>query len=189
MTSENTSRYEPLPVDDVNLDLRNPRIAKWVEMYKGAITAEQMSLALGAADSHSDEGGTTFASLRESIRTNGRIIHPIIVNREPTGRLVAIEGNTRVLIYREFRQQDGGGRWDTIPAMVYDNLSDSEIDAIRLQSHLVGPRPWDPYSKAKYLDQLSNSQHLTIAQIVDFCGGRQREVQDYIAAYREMEKN
>ena len=72
--------------------------------------------------------------------------------------------------------------------MVYDNLSQAEIDAIRLQAHLVGPRDWDPYSKAKYLDHLRNAKHLTLDQIVDFCGGRKREVLDYISGYTEMEK-
>jgi hypothetical protein len=71
--------------------------------------------------------------------------------------------------------------------MVYEGLAERDVDAIRLQAHLVGPRAWDPYSKAKYLDLLRNSQHLTLDQIVDFCGGRKKEVLDYIASYHDME--
>ena len=182
-------QYKLLPVMDINLDVANPRIAKWIEMYGSKITAEQMSMALGAGDDSEGDGGTTFRSLREAIKTSGGIIHPIIVNKERTGRLTVIEGNTRTLIYREFLGQKLKGNWKNIPAMVYDNLSKAEIDAIRLQAHLVGPRPWDPYSKAKYLNHLRNSEHLTNAQIVDFCGGRSREVQDYIAAYHDMENH
>jgi hypothetical protein len=148
-----------------------------------------MSLALGAGDSQAENSSTTFYSLRESIKTNGGIIHPIIVNRETQGRLVVIEGNTRTLIYREFKQKELKGDWGTIPAMVYEGLGEKEIDAIRLQAHLVGPRDWDPYSKAKYLDLLRNSQHLTMAQIVDFCGGRKKEVLEYIAGYQDMESH
>ena len=181
------SAFERAPVDQLELDMRNPRIAKWVEMYGNTISAEQMSLALGAGDGQSDDNSTTFYSLRESIKTNGGVIHPIIVNREAGGRLVVIEGNTRTLIYREFKQQKLAGDWSKIPAMVYEGLSARDIDAIRLQAHLVGPRAWDPYSKAKYLDLLRNSQHLTLAQIVDFCGGRKKEVLDYIAGYQDME--
>ncbi len=179
--------FQQLAIDSVEQDLGNPRIARWIEMYGGKITAEQMSLALGAADSSTGDGGTTFASLRESIRTHGRIIHPILVNREATGRLVVIEGNTRVLIYREFSKQGVAGDWDEIPAMVYSGLSQQHIDAIRLQAHLVGPRQWDPYSKARYLNHLRNAEHLTLDQIVDFCGGEKKVVLDYIAAFHDIE--
>ncbi len=189
MTNASGSEFNLLPVDLLELDLSNPRIAQWVEMYGGSINPEQMSLALGKADAHSGEGSTTFHSLRESIRTSRGIIHPILVNRKTDGTLVVIEGNTRTLIYREFKEQGVSGDWDRIPAMVHDELSPQEIDAIRLQAHLVGPRQWDPYSKAKYLEHLRNTQHLTMAQVVDFCGGRDREVSDYIAAYHDMESH
>lgn len=179
--------FQRLPIDSVELDLGNPRIARWIGMYGSNITAEQMSLALGAADSHTGNSGTTFASLRESIRTHGRIIHPILVNREANGRLVIIEGNTRVLIYREFNRQGVSGDWDEIPAMVYGDLSQQDIDAIRLQAHLVGPRQWDPYSKARYLKHLRDAENLTLDQIIDFCGGEKKVVLDYIAAFNDIE--
>lgn len=189
MVGTRISRYESLPIDDLSLDARNPRIAKWIEMYGGEITAEQMALALGAGESEvgSGQNYTTFTSLRESIRANGGIIHPIIVNKANDGRLVVIEGNTRTLIYKEFRDQNQEGNWELIPSIVYEDLSEASVDAIRLQAHLVGPRPWDPYSKAKYLDYLRNCEHLTTEQIVEFCGGNRREVIQYIDAYNDME--
>ena len=154
MNGSSCCAFDLVPVDGLELDLTNPRIAKYVEMYGSKISAEQMSLALGAGDSQTEEGSTTFYSLKESIKTNGGVIHPIIVSKHDDGRLVVIEGNTRTLIYREFCEQAIPGDWAKIPAMVYRGLSLADIDAIRLQTHLVGPRPWDPYSKAKYLDHL-----------------------------------
>lgn len=159
-------------------------------MYGESVTAEQISLALesGAGRSGTESGSnTTYISLRDSIKTNGGIIHPIIVNKTLDGKYVVIEGNTRVQIYREFKANSTQGNWGTIPAMVYNNLNKAQIDAIRLQAHLVGPREWDPYSKAKYLHYLSNQEYLTIAQIVDFCGGNKLEVNNYINAYIDME--
>ena len=188
MPADNACSYELLDVKAIQLDLSNPRISQYIEMYGGEISAEQMSLALGAGDSLAGDGGTTFHSLRESIKTCGRVIHPIIVNRDEDRGLVVIEGNTRVLIYREFLEQGLNGSWAEIPAIVYANLDLADIDAIRLQAHLVGPRPWDPYSKAKYLEHLRNSEHLTLAQIVDFCGGRKKEVSDFIEAFHDMER-
>lgn len=184
---DSQGKFTMLPVGALVLDKSNPRVARYVEMYGDDVTDEQMELALGAASYEQNESTTTFQSLRASIRTNGGLIHPILVNRETASRLVVIEGNTRALIYRQLGKTDDSGSWDSIPAIVYDQLNDEEIDAIRLQAHLVGPRQWDPYSKAKYLDYLSNSEHLTTEQIIDFCGGQRTEVHRFISAYNDME--
>ena len=80
------------------------------------------------------------------------------------------------------------GNWDAIPSIVYEKLDQNQIHAIRLQSHLVGPREWDPYSKAKYLYYLSVEEKLPMSQIIDFCGGKRNEIMKYIAAYQNMEK-
>ena len=182
-------RYERLPVADLELDVQNPRVARIVEMYGAdAITYDRMRLALGVSASDDSDTGTTFYSLRESIKTNGGVIHPIIVNEREGNKFLVIEGNTRAMIYREFNSDGLSGEWDTIPAIVHTRLTQAEIDAIRLQAHMVGPRDWDPYSKAKYLNHLRNSQHLPFNQIVDFCGGKQQEVSRYIDAYNDMEK-
>lgn len=176
-----------LPVQSLVLDTSNPRVARYIEMYGREVTDDQMSLALGAANYDQGESTTTFQSLKASIRTHGGLIQPIVVNRESDGTLVVIEGNTRTLIYREFGRDDANEAWEEIPAMVYDQLEQKEIDAIRLQAHLVGPRQWDPYSKAKYLNHLSNVEYLTTDQIIDFCGGQRTEVHRFIDAYNDME--
>ena len=185
---DNSCGFQMIPTEKINLDFDNPRIKHFTEMYGDNLQPENIYLALNVGARGEGDNAPTFQSLEQSIRTHGRIIHPIIVNTQVDGKLVVIEGNTRVAIYRRFQDKGYEGEWNLIPAMVYNNLSQSEIDAIRLQSHLVGPRPWDPYSKAKYLYFLRNTKHLTMAQIVDYCGGRQREVLTYLAAYEDMEE-
>lgn len=180
-------KFELIPIDKLKLDMSNPRIARVMEMYEKP-TAEQISLALGMGDGASDSG-TTFTNLRESIKTNQGIIHPIIVNKEKDDTYTVIEGNTRVAIYQEFKKKNIDGDWSNIPAMVYDNIEQNNIDAIRLQSHLVGPRQWDPYSKAKYLAHLRDNENLTWNQIVDYCGGKAKEAEQYVNAYYDMEKH
>lgn len=181
-------KYELVPIGKVELDITNPRIRKWIEMYGDQPTAEQLHLALGAGTGDTEASSTTFTSLRESIRTNQGIINPIIVNCRADGKLIVVEGNTRVAIFRSFIDDDVPGPWQTIPAIVYQELEQAGIDAIRLQAHLVGPRPWDPYSKAKYLHHLRNHENMPFNQLVDLCGGRKRELQEYIDAYSDMEK-
>ena len=175
-----------LPVDDLVLDQTNPRIARLLEYYGNDVPPEQMQLAL-AADTEQSNGQTTYHSLRVSIQTNRGIIHPIIVNRCGLGDVV-IEGNTRTLIYREFNEREPNANWSEILCLLYRDLPPEQIDAIRLQAHLVGPREWDPYSKAKYLNHLRNSQHLTWEQVVDFCGGQRSQARNYVAAYNDMER-
>ena len=92
------------------------------------------------------------------------------------------------LIYKDFQYSDPEGPWNTIRCIVYENLSKDDIHSIRLQSHLVGPRDWDPYSKAKYLDQLSNVERLPMETIISMCGGKKSEIIKLINAYTDMTK-
>ena len=62
------SNYVELPVEQIELDISNPRIARGVAYYD-PITSEIMALLLGSTSE-------ACASLRESIRENKGIIHP-----------------------------------------------------------------------------------------------------------------
>lgn len=187
-TMAHIGQHQILSIEEIQLDKSNPRIRKWIEHYGENPTPEQIHLALGAGGDHVDgTSGTTYHSLKESIRSNGGIIHPILVNKDKNANLIAIDGNTRVSIYKSFKENNVDGNWDTIPAVVYGDLDQESIDAIRLQAHLVGPRAWDPYSKAKYLSYLYSHQHMPFERLIDYCGGRRKEVQEYIQAYNDME--
>jgi len=183
---------QPVSIDEIELDRANPRIRKFLEMYGDEPTPEQIFLALGAGGEDGNGGSgatTTYEKLKQSILTNGGVIQPVILNRTPDGRLVCVEGNTRVALYRQFRADNTKGDWSFIPALVHEGIDEASVDAIRLQVHLVGPRQWDPYSKAKYLHHLRTQEHLPFATIVDYCGGRQREVEESINAYSDMERH
>src|SRR3990170_7283875 len=113
---DNGLQVRSLPIDDLDLDINNPRIRKFVEHHGGPLEFETMLLALGAGSSDSDSGSTTtFQSLKQSIRAQGGIINPIIVLKLPSGKYQVIEGNTRVAIYRSFREDDIKGNWNTVP--------------------------------------------------------------------------
>ena len=132
-----------VPVNQIELDTSNPRIRKFLEMYEGPLKAEQIYLALGAGGDDVGAGeATTFERLRNSIRANQGIIQPVIINRQKVGKLVCIDGNTRVAIYKDFLDAGQTGPWKTIPALVFEQLNEAAVEAIRLQVHLVGPRPF-----------------------------------------------
>jgi hypothetical protein len=180
-------RYELVLVSEISLDTTNPRIAHALSSYEPPYTAEQIYLALnfGGLD---EEAGTavTFNKLKQSIHTHGGISQPVHLRETGKGKYVSIEGNTRVAIYQEFKKQGLKG-WDSIPAFVYTELPDDQLHAIRLQAHLVGPRQWDPYSKAKYLHYLRNTANYTFERLVDLCGGNKRSIQESLDAYDDME--
>ena len=183
-----SGNLQSVPVADIELDRANPRIRKFLEMYGDNLTPEQVFLALGAAGDDEHESSTSFDKLRNSILTNGGIIQPVILNRRSNGKLVCVEGNTRVALYQKFIQEKTKGNWSHIPALVYEVMTDEQVDAIRLQVHLVGTRPWDPYSKAKYLHYLQTQELMPFEKIVDFAGGRRKEVLESIKAFSDMEE-
>ena len=182
--------HKSVLVADIELDRANPRILKFLEMYGGKPTPEQIFLALGAGND--DDSGashsTTYEKLKQSIISNGGIIQPVILNQRNNGTLVCVDGNTRVALYKHFQETNVKGDWTHITASVHDEIDEASVHAIRLQVHLVGPRPWDPYSKARYLYELRTQEHLPFATIVDYCGGRQAEVVEHINAYSDIEQ-
>ena len=177
-----------VPVAKLKLDRDNPRIRKFLEAYGPNPSADQFFLALGAGGDDESDSSTTFEKLKNSILSNGGIIQPIIVNRRDDGTLICVEGNTRVALYKNFLEEKRKGNWSSIPALVYEGMSDLQIDSIRLQVHLVGTRPWDPYSKAKYLHYLHLEKQMPMSILTEFCGGRPKEITEFINAFADMEK-
>lgn len=174
-----------LSIGSIQLDIENPRIKQFIEMYGDNVSAEGIALAL--AQGANDESSTTYNALLDSIKTSKGIIHPIVVNKDRNGVFTVIEGNTRLQIYKDFAQQNPTGPWNEIMALIYDDLSEIEKHQIRLQSHLVGPRDWDPYSKAKYLYHLSVEEGLPMPTIISLCGGKERDIKTFIRAYEYLQ--
>ena len=176
--------YVELSIDDIELDRSNPRIANYLDLYdEDELTSDTMALLLGTTSD-------SCASLRESIKENGGIVHPIIVNHFSNGRYVVIEGNTRLQIYRDFRKKGVPGSWGIIKAIVYENIDDETMHSIRLQAHLVGPREWDAYSKAKYLNYLANEKYMPMTSLIAYCGGTSKasEIKNMSLAYQDMQE-
>lgn len=175
--------YAELDIYQIELDASNPRIASYLEYYsEDNLDSDTMALLLGSSSD-------SCASLRESIKENGGIVHPIIVNHFSDGRYVVIEGNTRLQIYRDFYKKNVPGNWSTIKAIVHENLDNSTMHSIRLQAHLVGPREWDAYAKAKYLNYLANDLHMPMNELISYCGGTSEatKIKQMIAAYQDMQ--
>jgi ParB-like nuclease domain len=182
-------QFQLLPIDQVALDPTNPRIRRFLEFLVGEPTFDNFALALDVTSGAADEqdAGTTAEKLRNSILANGGILQPIIVRKLEQDRYLCIEGNTRLYLYRSFVNDQVPGNWTNIPALVHEQIEQTDVDTIRLQAHLVGPRQWDAYSKAKYLWELCHRERMPIDRIIAICGGSRREVVRSIQAYADME--
>ena len=184
---------QQLPVSKIVLDERNPRVAHIMEGVTDGNPQDLIPLALGQHAPESEEGGssTTYSSLKASIRAHGGLIVPVIVTPRGDSTYTVIEGNTRVQIFRELAEEGSPGDWSTIPADIQASLDEAGEHAIRLQAHLVGPRQWRPYAKARYLHELYIKHHKSITEIIEFCGGnaRRKEIERYIAAYVDMQQH
>ena len=178
-------------ISNLKLDERNPRIAALTETYTTPPEPEWIIMALGRHSAGDEEQGasTSYSSLKESIKASKGVMQPIIVTPTEDGKYVVIEGNTRVAIYLELAKEGAAGEWSAIPAIIHGNNDERGEHAIRLQAHLVGPRPWRPYAKAKYLHDLKYNQKLEIEDIHAICGGsgRKREIEDLISAFTDMQ--
>ena len=184
-----TAILQVLPVKKIELDPDNPRIRKFLESYGANPDFDHFALALGAAGDDDGDTSTTVEKLKSSILSIGGIIQPIMVNKRADGKFVCVEGNTRLFLYKTFLDEKRAGNWASIPALVYEHgMSDLQMDAIRLQVHLVGTRAWDPYSKAKYLHSLHIEKQMPMSTLTEYCGGRQKEVTEFINAFTDMEK-
>jgi hypothetical protein len=181
-----TGTRQDIDITLLKPDINNPRITEYINANKNP-TPEDIFLALGgAAPDRTNETGTSFRALRESIRAYGTLINPIIVNKNAENKFTVVEGNTRLAIYWEFKSKGVPGEWEKIPAIIHQDLDETSMHEIRLQAHLVGTRDWTPYAKGKYLYQLFKEEKIDIETIIGICGGKSDQIKDFIKAYEVM---
>lgn len=178
-------RHANLDVSSIEYDTDNPRIREALEKHGDNVNAERIYFALRTSDDGASSGGPSFERLKESIRVNKRILSPIVVV-ESTGQYVCIDGNTRLAIYKEFIGDGVVGNWNTIPCMIQNDNDEFTKDCIRLQAHLVGPRQWPAYEKARYLADLRNAEYMSWKDLVAMGGGSEKNIKNAINAYCTM---
>ncbi len=177
--------YEFLDVTEIEFDKENPRIKKALEKYGGDnITAERIHFALRSACDDSNST-SSFSRLKDSIHANGGITQPIVVVIQG-GKKICIDGNTRLAIYQDFLEQGTTDKWAKIRALVMHDAQQRDIETIRVSAHLVGPRPWPAYEKARYLHYLYHTEFMGFEEMIALCGGNRQDIERQISAYKDM---
>lgn len=177
-------KHTSLDVEQIQYDAENPRIKMALEKYGDHLDAERIHFALKSGAEGSD-GASSYNKLRDSIRTSGGIQDPISVV-EQNGKYVCIDGNTRLAIYKQFIKEKVSGDWSTIKTRVMSNASQRDIETIRVSAHLIGPREWPAYEKARYLHYLRSQKFMDYNEMVALCGGNKSDIERQIDAYHDM---
>ncbi|NKB32619.1 MAG: hypothetical protein GKR91_05925 [Pseudomonadales bacterium] len=167
---------ENLPVEDIEYDITNPRIA---HIFEDGPSPNSKQIERALRDESTD-------ALRRSIKQAGKIGNPIKVVPIGNNKYRVFEGNTRLSIYKRFNYSEEVGEWDNIPAFVYDELDEQDIDEERIQDHLVGTHPWGAFAKAKYLYDLLYVKKIPVSDIAAMCGLSQGEILRSVDTYKFM---
>ena len=185
-------------IGQIALDTENPRIRAALERQGiHDPNEDQLRFHLKSAMIGGGSGGSGYRALKESIKANGGASQPITlvkVKGQSEKRYRCIDGNTRVSIYKELSEEKTTGDWKEIYAVILEAKDGQEearaIEELRMVSHIVGPREWSPYRRAKYINELRNKRLLSWREIEGRCGGRVKkdELEEDLAAYELMEE-
>ena len=179
-----TERQTVLDVNLIDYDTENPRIKKALEKYGDKLNAERIHFALRSA-SDGERRTSSFVGLRDSIRACRGIQSPIVVT--PRGdRYHCVDGNTRLAIYKQFLKEQPEDRWKKIKATILEEVTQFDIEKIRVAAHMVGAREWPAYEKARYLYYLRSQEFMDFSEMVALCGGNKKDIERQIDAYHDM---
>ncbi|MCQ6962437.1 ParB/Srx family N-terminal domain-containing protein [Methanolobus chelungpuianus] len=173
-----------IEIDQIIFDEGNPRIGfhKDTQPFTN-LSQNQIIFAL------SNKNRDAYAKLKENIEVNEGIVNPIWI--EPIDHEIyrVIEGNTRLLIYRDLREKyPYKDFFKTIPCRILPaKITEEQRNFIRLEAHLRGTTPWDAYEKARYLFFLWNKEGYTYSQLANQTKLTEKEIVQSIQAFRDME--
>lgn len=121
--------------------------------------------------------------LKESIKSNGGLIDPVIVR---DGDFVVLEGNSRLAAYRLLANIDPI-QWGMIKCILLpSDIDDSLIFQLLGQYHIIGRKDWSPFEQAGYLYRRRKESKMPIEQMAADLGMTKGVAQKYIEVYQFM---
>lgn len=157
----------------------NPRVYSVLNLDNEKPTQRQIEEVMCKADH--------VKQLKESIKSNGGLIDPIIVR---DGDMVVLEGNSRLAAYRLLYKQDPI-KWAKIKVILLpEDISDEAVFALLGQYHIIGRKDWEPYEQAGYLYRTINDTKKTVESLAIELGITTSYIKKLIEVYEYMiEKN
>jgi len=168
-----------LPIEKVELDSTNPRLANTVALK---------NLSEGPAmQRHLEEtlwSDPDVRQLYQSIRENKGLIERIIVRANG----IVAEGNCRTVVYRKLHANFPNDlTWRKIPARVLPgNITEKQIDILLGELHVGGKNEWIPFEKAGHIHTLFAKHGLTQDEIAKLLHTSKTAVNHHIHAFGAM---
>lgn len=182
-----------IPLNQLNLDARNPRFG----IEKG-LRPNQTDILDFIVDNFGVE------DVISSLAYNGYFAaEPIIARREADGSLTVVEGNRRLsacLILagsdRAKNQKSKAAEYlnkskitwtekTEIPVHVveHDDKESLRLHAYLGVRHIMSAKAWDSYAKAAWIDEVTSSKEMTLDEIAQVTGDKNRTIQRLIEGY------
>jgi len=164
---------KPIPVNELLLDPRNPRLAMMGLGEKA--TQEEILEALWR--------NMAVDEVAYSIANNGYFPHePLFAEKENIG-LVVFEGNRRLAavklllnpgLRRKLKATDlpqiSEDRGKSLQELPVIECRREDVWSYLGFKHVNGPQPWDPYSKAEYIARVHNTLNIPLEDIARTIG-------------------
>ncbi len=185
----NSFAPEFVPIEQLHLDARNPRIQEL-----GEDLGEEKILEVLWREYSVDE-------VAMSIAQNGFFPHEPLFVTEENKKLVVVEGNRRLAAVRLLRQPDLRKR---LQATNLPGISKKAVDdlgflpVIRCQhetiwqyvgfKHVNGPQAWDSFAKAKYIAWVKNALGIDLGDVARTIGDTHSTVTRLYRAYMALQQ-
>lgn len=191
--SSKEKRVEWVSLEDLHLDVENPRIASVIEnpnlSQDDIVELLWKSMAV-------DE-------IALSIATNGYFSgEPLFVVPHKKSGFTVVEGNrrlaaVRLLVNPQLRQKIKATELNDVDPQVLETLK--ELPVIKYESpkdlwkylgfrHINGPKPWDAFSKAKYVSGVHNLYNIPLNEIARMIGDRNATVERLYRGYQVLDQ-
>lgn len=177
------TEQEEMPLDLIDLDPNNPRLGYWkdIQNIEGKVSQKELTYALQCEE---EEG---IRQLKLNIEVSEGIMHPIWVVKTKN-RYLAIDGNTRLSIYRDLNKKYPTKEcFKKIKCKILpENTEEKVIEFIRLNEHLRGVNDWEVYVRAKMLYTLYNNRGYCYEELQNKTKLSQSQIAKLIEAYKNM---
>lgn len=170
-----------LPLDKVQLDPTNPRLANTVSLGPHGSGAElQRKLAEILWDD------PDVRQLYHSVKVNHGLVERIIVRSNG----VIAEGNCRTVVYRKLRENfPDDPAWLSIPSRILPgDITEKQIDILLGELHVGGKNKWSAFEKAGHIHSLFKKHCLTQDEIAKLLKTSKTAVNHNIRAFSAMKE-
>ena len=171
-------RYQKVRVHpaECHLDPRNPRLQYLIGQNPG-LNEAQIEEALWAKDQ--------VKALYNSIQQNGGVHDDLILQRLESGNGYLVrEGNCRTVASRRLVAATGDSRFESMPAMVFDEISEEDIAVLLADMHVAGKIQWDAYEQAKQVYDLVRAYGKTYEWLSSHLRLSKSKITEALGAYK-----